>query len=149
MGVFDVFKVSRKTFFNPSGWLGWDGLKNINYMLGAILRPLFTKQEPTRQESFEEAMERLGLTEEDLKNTIASYQSYSLLFLLVSIILFTYSFYLLFAHGAIGGFLLGLGVTAVSLIQAYKYDFWVFQMRRRKLGATFVEWRNNILGVKN
>lgn len=145
----DALKISRKTFFNPTGWIDYNSLKNQNKLIWSSVSGLFKASTPNRTETFEAAMERLGLTEEDVRNTQKTYSNYALAFLLLGLLVFLYSFYLLFRHGTFTGWLLGIGATALFWAQAYRYDFWVFQMKRRKLGATFAEWKNHILGIKD
>jgi intracellular multiplication protein IcmV len=148
MAVRDVLKISRKTFFNPKGWLGWDRLKAQNLWLWGTLRTLFTPAQPARAETFEAAMQRLNLTEEDVKEGAINYRYYALGFFALAVIAFAYAFYLLFRHVTITGFLLGLAVTALFCSQAFQYDFWSLQMRRRKLGLTFEDWKRDVLGEK-
>ena len=81
MAVRDVFKVSRKTFWNPRAWLGYDELKFQTQSLWDILRGIFIIPAPVHQETFDEAMKRLKLTPADIKATIRNYQLYALLFL--------------------------------------------------------------------
>jgi hypothetical protein len=59
-----------------------------------------------------------------------------------------YSFFLLFHHTAFLGWFLGMATSALFFAQAFKYDFWSLQMRRRKLGLTFQDWKKSILGIK-
>lgn len=148
MAVRDIFKVSWKTFFNPAGWLDYQGLKEKNQTIFSTLKNLFSKPQPERQETFEQAKERLGLSDEDVKALEARYHLYALLFLLLGVIIFAYAFFLLFAYATITGWLLGLAAAAYSLSLAFKFDFWSFQMRQKKLGVTFTEWKRNILGDK-
>ena len=111
-----------------------------------VLKTAMTPTKPQREETYEQAKERLGLTEEDVIEGAASYRSYAIMFLIFGFVLFVYAFYLLFSGGVIAGFLLGLATAALCFGQAFKFDFWSFQMRQRKLGATFAEWKRNILG---
>lgn len=146
MAIRDYFKVSRKTFVNPSGWVGWDSLKAQTSVLRDGLKSAFTVAKPQREETFEEATKRLELTEDDIKNTIFNYRLTALSFLILAILAFAYAFFLLFRHGTITGWLLGFAVSALFGSQAFKYDFWAFQMRRRQLGLTFTDWKRSILG---
>lgn len=148
MAVRDVFKVTRKTFVNPSGWIDYQFLKGQTVELITVLKGLFTPATPTREESFTDAMKRLGMTEADVASAISYYRLLALVFLLITLLIFFYSFYLLFSHHTFLGWMLGMAVSALLAVQAFKYDFWAFQMRRRKLGATFDEWKNNLLGGK-
>ncbi len=146
MSLRDAFKFSRKTFFNPVGWLDYENLKHFNLTIKSILRALFSTAKPLRDETFEQAMQRLQLTKEDVKEGAKTYRCYAVLFLLLAIAVFAYSIYLLFTHGTLTGLLIGIGTTGLFLSQAYKYDFWAFQMRRRKLGATYKEWKRSLFG---
>lgn len=141
-------KISRKTFFNPIGWFNYEEFKNQNRVYRDVLKGVFTTAEPLRQESFKQAIERLGLTEQDLANGIQSYRWYALLFTLLGLAVFLYSWYLLFSIHTFTGFLLGLAASALFFGHAFKYDFWAFQMQQRKLGATFAEWKSRFFGQK-
>lgn len=136
--------------FLPSGWLYGEveGLKNENKTLYRILKSLFTKSTPERQETFEQAMTRMGLTEAYVKKTATTYRLYAILFLLIGIAIFTYGFYLLFDIRSLSGWLLAMAATGLCLAQAFRFDFWAYQMRVRKLGVTFSEWKSSILGNK-
>jgi hypothetical protein len=144
----NIFTFSRKTFFNPSGWLGVDNLKTMNTNLVEVVKPLYQKPLVVREETFENAMQRLGLDETDIQHGAKNYRSYAFGFLLFGLITFTYSFYLLFSHGSFTGWIIGFSVTALFISQAFKYDFWAMQMRQRRLGITVQEWLDNILGSK-
>lgn len=146
MAIRDIFKISRKTFFNPSGWLDYDSLKSQNITIIESLKGLFSVPQPEREESFAEAKKRLGLTDEDIALGAKRYRQYAIGFVLLALAVFIYSFFLLFRYSVISGWLLGLAVTGLLLAQAFRFDFWSFQMRKRKLGATFTEWKNDILG---
>ena len=148
MAVRDVLKVSRKTFFNPSAWLGLDLLKDQSRFIWATVKDLFIPPTPEFEETFEEAMVRLELSEDDIKTALTNYRYYTWLFVVLGLFTFAYSFYLLFRHATFLGWLLGLAVSALFFSQAFRFDFWAFQIKRRKLGATFVEWKRHFLGEK-
>lgn len=146
MAIKDVLKVSRKTFFNPRAWLGYDSLKEQTQTIQSFVKDAATIRKPEVTETFEEALKRLDLKKEDLKSTERTYLSYALLFLVLAVIDFLWGFYLLFHHGAFLGLVLALAVFALLLAQAFRYHFWVFQIRQQKLGCTFEEWRDSLLG---
>lgn len=142
MAVKDIFKISRKTFFSPSAWLDFDAIRAQNYAIYTIVRGLFTPDKPTYKETFAQAVERLGLTEADIKEAEDSYSAYAVVFLVITMLLLVLSFYLLFSHGTFHGWLLGLAAAALSLTMAFRYDFLAFQIKYRKLGCTIKEWKN-------
>lgn len=143
MALKDIVKVNRKTFFNPSAWLGYDFLKAqtlylYGFMKNVIVRPDIT---PEREESFDEAVKRLNLTEQSINETKQSYFVYAMGFLVLALMTFLFGFYLLFAQGTWAGWILSLAVTALLLSQAFRFHFWYFQIKYRKLGCTFEEWK--------
>lgn len=141
MALKDVVKVSRKTFFNPRGWLGYDTLKASSQGLWVILKEVFTIPQPTRRETFAEAMQRLNLTEQDLQQTGQRYFLLAMLFVGLGGAAFLGGFYMLFYHQTFAGLVLAMATSAVFFSQAFRYHFWYFQIKHRKLGCTFLEWR--------
>lgn len=148
MTIRNALKVGLKTFVNPRGWVDYDSLKYQNKIIYKNLKPLFSKPQPIRGETFDQAIQRLGLSEADIQATIKSYRRYSIFFVIIGLITFYYSFYLLFRHVSFASWLLGLGAAGLFFGQAFKYDFWVLQMHKRTLGLTFADWKRNILGHK-
>ncbi|VVC75098.1 hypothetical protein AQUSIP_03740 [Aquicella siphonis] len=148
MAVRDIFRISWRTFFNPAGWIDYEGLKNQNITIYNTLRALFTRATPGRQETYEEAMKRLGVSDEEAQKTASAYRMYALCFFIVGLCIFVYAFYLLFGEFVITGWLLGLAASALCFAQAFKFDYWAFQIRQRKLGVTVSEWSRSILGDK-
>ncbi len=140
MAIKDIFKISRKTFFNPSGWLDVENLGLIFKTTWLITRRLFIPAEPTHQETFEEAVKRLNITEEDIEQKKKVYVFATCLFLIFGITAFLLSFYWLFVFHTFSGFLIGLATSSLFLVQAFRYNFWYFQTQHRKLGCTVDEW---------
>ena len=146
MALKDIFKVSRKTFVNPTAWIGAREIETNSKALWGIIKDAIARPVQGKEESFNEAMQRLGLSETDVQNTITAYRRVSYLLLTCGLVVFFYSFFLLFSHHVIFGFFLGLATSALFLAQAFKYHFWSFQMKRRELGASFAEWKRSVLG---
>ena len=147
MPVRDIFKFTRKTFVNPSGWLDWRFFSFQNNILRRVLSGLFIAETEEKKETFEEAVQRLGLTEADIQATQIRYQRFALALAAVGLLLMVYAFYLLFHHHTWTGWLLGMAAGLLLFGQAFRYDFWAFQMKQRKLGATFAEWKRYRLSV--
>lgn len=148
MAIRDMLKISRKTFLNPTGWIDYDSLKYRTKSIWDILKGMTTVATPDREETFEQAMERQGLTDADVEQRISTYRLFAIMFVLLGSVVFFYSFYLLFKHSTFAGFLLGIAASAVFLSQAFRYDFWTMQLKERRLGMTFEDWKSHILGIK-
>lgn len=141
MPVWQVFKVSRKTFFNPSAWLNFNEIKEGNRAIYESVNGLFRTPVAKRTETFAQAVERLKLGEATIERTKEAYFNYAVVFLSLAIVVGLFSIFLLFYHFTISGFLIGIAAAALFAAQAFKYHFWYFQIKHRKLGCTLAEWR--------
>lgn len=148
MAIRDMLKINRKTFVDPTGWVDYENLKYRTRTIWDVLKNLFSTGAPERSETFAEAMQRMGLTEADIVRSQQNYRLYALIFLLCGLLVFFYSFYLLFAHYTFTGWLLGIAAAGVFFSQAFRFDFWALQLRKRKLGMTYAEWKDNLLSDK-
>ena len=146
MALKDVFKISRKTFFDPAGWLGANELSGYNRVIKDTLKTTFSTPRPEREETFDAALQRLNVTEADLQKTAELYRIYTFFFLLLSVGSFLTGFYYLFEYGTVAGWILALVVSALFAAQTFRFDFWYFQIKHRKLGCTFQEWWSSKLG---
>lgn len=103
------------------------------------LRRLFVIQQPKRRESFTQAQQRLQLDESQIQTKMRAFKRLASIMLIVAIFVFSYSCIRLIQghwHSAIFSFVL----TTVSLTLAFRYHFWFFQVKQRKLGCSFEEW---------
>lgn len=146
MAVRDIFKFSRKTFFNPKGWIDWDTIVAQNKYLWGVLKGLFFPAKPDTSRTFEEAMQEYGLSEADIADGITTYRTLAFVFLILGLCGLVYSGYLLVRYFSAGGAFLAIAVSVLLFTQAFKYDFWALQMRRRHLGLTFSDWKRQYLG---
>jgi intracellular multiplication protein IcmV len=140
MAIKDIFKISRKTFFDPSAWLGLKELSAYNRTIGATLKTTFTPDKPQRNETFEQAMQRLKITEAELQYKAKIYRIYTLVFLAFGLSALLAGFYYLFEYGAFAAWVLSMAVAMLFAAQAFRFDFWRFQIQQRKLGCTVDEW---------
>ncbi|MBA3661637.1 MAG: hypothetical protein H0W64_07915 [Gammaproteobacteria bacterium] len=141
MSVWQVFKISRKTFFNPSAWFDVASFKEGNRAIYDSVNGLFKIPEAKRTETFEQAVTRMGLSEETLQRRQTDYYNFALILFILGVIVILFSLYLLFFHFSLSGFIIGIPAAGLFLAQAFKYHFWSFQIKHRKLGCTFAEWR--------
>lgn len=144
----DIFTVNRKTFFNPSKWLDYASVAGYTQMLFSALKSMFSKPVPTREESFEQAMQRLNLSEQDVATGIKKYRLFAIVFLGFGLIALFYGFFLLFRYGTFAGWTLSMAMFALFFSRAYQYDFWSYQMRKRKLGLTVQDYLDDTFGNK-
>ncbi|MFU8797226.1 MAG: type IVB secretion system protein IcmV [Gammaproteobacteria bacterium] len=139
-------KKSRKPFFNIREWMGWNQVSEGGKAIKAMAISLFTAKQPTfKKESFEDALARLQMTEADVLIQIKNFQRLLALFFLGAVSLLGYALYLLFIARSYAAALASFGLTAFLLGQVFRYHFWLFQMKQRKLGCSFKEWAQHLL----
>lgn len=120
-------------------WIGVDRIKENSSNLFKWAKSIFRVQEATRTETFEAAMARLHLTDAMIEQRRRQYSILVYVFLAFSAIVFAYGIYLAYEHSW-GGVSLAMALSVYSLSQAFRYDFWVYQFTKRKLGCSIKEW---------
>lgn len=134
--------------FNFRAWFDWDRLKSFTLYLLQGIKKLFVPQRPTESESFEAAQKRLNLTEQDLLKRQKGLLRVSIFMLLFAIFFFGYAIYHFIYLQLLGG-ILSLVVMTIALVLAFRYHFWYFQIKKRKLGCSIHEWfRQGLMGDK-
>lgn len=128
-------------FVDVGTWIGYAQLAQLTKMVGGTIKDLFTARKAEFDETFEEALKRLKLKEEDVQSKIRVFTFLSIFWFLVSIGMVFYGVYLA-GNRSWYGFLACIGLSMVLLSQAFYYHFWMFQMKQRRLGCTFQDWWN-------
>jgi len=140
-------KVKRRpirTFFknlvNVRRWSNYDRVKDTGKIVFGTAKEFFIREKPEiRTETFEAAIQRMNLREEDVKARKRIFYYYSILYFLFALGLLSYGIYLLInLHflAAIGS----LALMILLLVYAYRESFWYMQMQNRKLGCTYKDW---------
>jgi len=120
-------------------WIGIKSLKNTAGYFTQQTKILFKIQKAHTNESFEEAVDRLGLTSEDLQQRSQQYSALVYLFLLFSTLILLYGIYIYRQGNWMGG-LMCFSLILYSLSCAFRFHFWNFQIKHQKLGCTFMDW---------
>ena len=148
MSIGDIFKISRKTFFNPSAWLGYETIKSQHAAIKEDLKEVFRIEKPTHDETFEEAMTRLQVSPDDVQQCMQRFYRFAYFLVCCGLIVFIYAFHLSIKLRHVTPFLLGFAASALLFAQAFRFHFWAYQIRVRKLGVTVNEWMKDLLGDK-
>ena len=134
--------------FNVRTWADWDRMKSFTLYLTRGIKNLFVPQEKELEESFAAAQARLNLSDADMQVRQKSLYRLSLLMVVMAFLLFGYAIY----HLVLANFLaciLSLVVMTIALVLAFRYHFWYFQIKQRKLGCSLHEWfRQGLMGDK-
>lgn len=137
-----------KKVFNLKSWLDWERLKAFTQYLYKGAKRFFVLEETTDTESFDAAKKRLKLTDNDLLVRQKGLLRLAIIMIVAATLLLAYAIYL-FYEGSFKGGILGLIVTSIALTLAFRYHFWYFQIKEKKLGCTFHEWfKQGLMGEK-
>jgi len=139
MGLVRGFKKVVKPFINAPEWMGAESLIESGHQIGKNIASLFTVKKPKREESFEEAKERLNLSDQDIFNRCKEFRILTIIFSCLTTALFLYAISL-FLHAHYPGGFVAIGITCVSFAQVFRNHFWLYQLREKRLGCTFSEW---------
>lgn len=121
--------------------LGLGELKKSYSSLASDAKEMFThdKNKHVTKETFEEAIARYNLTEEDIASRKKNLLVSSLFYAGIAVALFCYTLYLLFSGVLLGSFI-GLVLTAMALGLGFRDHFWYTQIKQRRLGLSVREW---------
>ncbi len=137
-----------KSIINIRSWLDWDRLKAFTLYLTTGFKRLFVPQQNTGTESFEAAKSRLKLSDAELLIKQNALLRLSIVMLVFAVMVLGYVGYQ-FMYGSLKAGFISLVVTFIALVLAFRYHFWYYQIKHRKLGCTVKEWfRHGILGEK-
>lgn len=137
-----------KPAVNVKAWMGWDIIKNSSRYVYSLGKSLFVPQKAEGSESFAEALVRLNLTEADLKIRQQEFMRLFLIYAAMGVAIVLYSLYLFYNLSFMGG-LLTLVVASLAFGLAFRYHFWMFQMKQRKLGCSVREWWHSQIDDSN
>ena len=134
--------------FNVRNWLDFDRLKAFTLYLWNGFKRMFVPQSKEASETFDEALKRMNINENDLQNKKKALYRLSILMCVFAACVFIYAVYHIF-FGGIKAVLLSFVLMAIALILAFRYHFWYFQIKERKLGCSIQEWyRQGFMGEK-
>lgn len=134
--------------FNVRRWFDWDRMKFFTTYLVNGIKKFFVPQPQEKSESFEEAVEKLKLNEMDLVIKQKALYRLSMLMLGIATSIFIYTVYQ-FIYGSFKATIISFVVVLIALVLAFRYHFWFYQIKNRKLGCSIQEWyRKGLLGEK-
>lgn len=144
MGVFKSTKklATKIVDVRVDKWLGVDYLKETTGHYKALLMDLIVPQKARYSETFDEAVQRLELSDEALHARAHEFTKLFYFFIVLSMLVISYGLYLAY-RGSFASALIAFCLSLYSLTQAFRFHFWLFQLKNRKLGCTLKEWFNS------
>ena len=136
-----VVKKSFKSLVNIRRWMALDEVKGHGRMIVSLIKGLtkFKKEPPLPDETFEQAMNRLGLSEQDIKQRMKVRLHLVIIYLLIALVLFIYMVYA-FVNGHFFAGSFSILLTALMSAYAFREHVWYTEMKYHKLHCTFKEW---------
>ena len=134
-----------KPMVNFPKWMDLGNLVQNAKHIKTMAKGVVTTSKTDRQESFEEAKSRLGLNEADVAVQIQQYRLLTTIFTSMGLLLFAYAFVHLFWGNTLASFFTWI-LSAISFCLAFRYHFWVFQMRKQRLGHGFGDYCKYLIG---
>ena len=142
MGFKKVVKKGFGSGLNPKKWIGYGALKADTITLTKIFKGVFKRSKTERKETFDQAIKRFNLTEEDIQKRIKSAKELVMIFLGFGGLLVVYALYQWIQGRMMGGFVC-LILSFLTFAYAFREHFNMFQMRNRRLGCSYSEWFNS------
>lgn len=139
MKITTRFKRFVKPHFDVPKWVSLDEMSGNITNIVDYGKTLFIPQQASYVETFEEACKRLNLSEADLKKRRKEFIRLQILYTFFALGVAAYAYDLLLS----GNFLcviICLSLILVIFSQIFRYNFWAFQIKNRKLGCTFKDW---------
>lgn len=149
MGIFKSSKkvASHVVDVRVDKWVSLEYLTETADNFKNILLDSVIPKKATFTETFEEAMARLELTEADLIKRQKEFTQLFYFFLGLSIAIIGYGLYLAFTSSMVTA-LIAFCLSVYTFSQAFRFHFWLFQIKHRKLGCTVREWLNAEISSK-
>jgi intracellular multiplication protein IcmV len=120
-------------------WVSLNYLTDSFQQMKHSVRYLFVPARPLYHETFEEAIIRLSLTEQDLQARLKEFRYLTRFFLSLAGVLVCYTLYLVIKLSVLGT-LISVCLSLFCLAQAFRFHFWSFQIQQKKLGCSVEEW---------
>ncbi len=142
------FRRAMSWLFKPMvdvpSWLGYSHVRTGAGAIKETAKQLFVVTEAGRKETYDEAVQRLNLSEERIAQQYKIFRRLLIVFLLLSLVIFFYAIFMVM-RGTVFGFVFSMLLMILSLGNAFRYHFWMFQIKHKKLGCTFKEWYHSSL----
>lgn len=147
MGIWSSFKSGLDAVFHirPKKWVSWDFVADNTKKNIDVVKSVFSIEAPKRRENFTQAMHRHGITQHEVEKIRKRYLLFSYFFLTLGLGILFYALQGLY-EGRFGQFFGSFCLTMFIFSMSFRYNFWAFQIKMKKLGCTFAQWWADICG---
>lgn len=139
------FRSTFKSLFNVKSWIGWHTLSQNGSWISQMVRGLAkVPQKNQVSETFAEACEKYGYTEEFLMEQADKFQLAARIYLVFLGIGVAYLGWL-FIHQHYAASIVMLPINFMLFSLFFRESFWLMQIKQRRLGMTMREWFNIVV----
>ncbi|MBA4696470.1 MAG: type IV secretion protein IcmV [Legionella sp.] len=129
-----------KRIFQIRWWLDLDRIRSgLNYLINGAKVLFIPQKNQIPTESFDAAVSRFQLSNQELQQKGKSLFHLSLLMCVLALAIGSYTVYQ-FLYGSYHSAFLSLVLALIALTLAFRYHFWYFQIKTQKLGCSISEW---------
>lgn len=128
-----------RSFVNVRSWISLNQHVRISTNVFESIKPLYQVKQPEHQETFDEALKRLNLSENDLVARLKNFEIQAIIYGIFAGGVILYGCYLLAGWFLLPA-LLAWVIAAFFVLKWGQMRFWIFQLRERKLGCRWQEW---------
>lgn len=141
MGLWAFGKKKIKQHIRIKEWMHYDSLVESTLWVKDLIGRVYAIPTSKRHEDFETALARLHLTDKALLKRIQFFKHMIRLYIVACLAMVSYGhFYLYHATHSIWLLLATYSIALLLLAQAFRYSYWLCQIRLRKLGCSVVDW---------
>lgn len=125
--------------FNVYQWAGAKSLIDSGSNIRSLFNSMVYVKKTKRNETFAQAVVRLGLTVADIKDKERQYKLTSSIFCVFFIFGLIYSYFLYRNKDSMTCFM-GLSYSVLMFGFFFRESFWYMQIKKRELGKTVFDW---------
>lgn len=128
-----------KNIFRVRSWVDLERVKQGMRYITETCSTYVIPQQKTAKESFNDAKTRLNITDEQLALQQKSLLRLSIIMLCIAFLLFLYFLYNIL-YSNFSAVIVTAMVMLLSIVLAFRYHFWYYQIKQRALGCTLKSW---------
>lgn len=140
-----------KRIFPIRKWSDFDRVRSFAFYMFNGIKKMFVPRPYKRgdRETFAAASKRLSLNEQEILKKQNALLRLSILMCVLSLAMIGYVIYNFYQHYYRAG-IISFVLVLLALVLAFRYHFWYYQIKAKKLGCSFREWLNHgLLGEKH
>ncbi|MCF6775398.1 hypothetical protein L3V83_02305 [Thiotrichales bacterium 19X7-9] len=120
-----------------------EGIKRQQFFLYNLIKTLFKIDKVKDPCEFKDLAAN-GITDKKLRENLATFTFLYRFFGIIGVVVLLYTILLFYRNYYLGA-IVGFAASVMFLAHAFKYHFWSFQIRSKKLGCTVGEWFDGLI----